>query len=92
MLDRKPHPFFARNFGHGPSGRQIVFLDWITQGPDDSLARGVGFNISQILCDSLSSDGQAITVQQSGVQQCLHQRSNPANGDQFGHKILAARL
>ena len=93
--------FFAGDFRDRTFGREVavkndqvaVFFDRIVERSDDGLAGWIRLpHLASVSAMVLAGDGQAIAVQQAGVQQHFHQRTNAANRDQFGHEMLAARL
>ena len=99
-LPSKRSAFLAGDFRDGAVGRQVavehgevaVVLDRVVERPNDVWPGGIAAGPRQVLGDS-----RPVTVRQSpcsrpGVEQHLQQRRDPADGDQLGHQVLAARL
>ena len=87
----------AGDLGDGPGGRQVpvqhdevaVLLDGVGQGADDALAVGVRFDVREVLGEGLAGHRETAAVQEARVQQDLHERADPADLDQFGHRVAA---
>ena len=92
--------FLARDFGHGAFRGQVaaeddemaVLLDGIGERADDFLGVRVGLGRGQIFGQGAAGDGEAVAVEQTGVQKGLHHGLDAADGDQFGHEMFSARL
>ena len=64
-----------------------VGFDGVVQRSDDILPVRIGFDIGEILFQGLTANGEAIAVQQPCIEQSLHQWSNAADANQFGHHV-----
>ena len=99
-LPSKRRPSLPVIFATAPSWSEVavkndevaVLFDRIVKSADDLLTRRIRLHVGEILGHRFAGDGQAIAVQQTSVEQHLHQRPNAADGDEFGHQISAARL
>ena len=72
--------------------RWLSRLDRIRERTDDVLVRRVRFHAAQIFRDGLAGDGDAVAVEQAGVEQHLHQRRQPADPREVNHAVFAGRL
>ena len=99
-LPLKCSALFAGDFGHRAFLGQVAAqddnvaagFDRVVQRMDDLLALRIRLNAFQRFRHRLAGDSQRIAVEQTFLQQHLHQGPNAADGDQFGHEILPARL
>jgi hypothetical protein len=57
---------------------------------DDILALRI-FHAAQVLRDGLAGDGDAVAVQEAGVEQLLHHHLDAADAIEVGRGVLAAR-
>ena len=92
--------FLAGNFRHRAFGGEIaaqddevaVLFDRFVERLDDGLAGGIRFHAGERLRHRLAGHGQGVAVEQSLVEQRLHQRPDAADGDEFGHEMFSARF
>ncbi len=98
-LPLNSQPFLAGDLRDRAFGREVAVEDdevavlliglssgRMISGRPDTVARRRGFR------HGLPGDGEAVAVEQAGVEQRLHQRPDAADGDEFGHRIFAAGL
>ena len=98
-LPVKLQAFLAGDFRDRAVGREVavkddevaVLFDRVRERPNDVLSCGIRLHLSRFP-PSFAGDGQAVAVQQARVEQHLHQRPDAADRDQFGHRVVAARL
>ncbi len=69
-----------------------VFLDGFVERLNNLLALWVGLHAAQGFGHGFAGDGEAIAVEQAGVEQRLHERANAADGDERAHAVFAAGL
>ena len=53
---------------------------------------GIGFHVGERLRHRFAGHGERVAVEQSLVEQGLHQRPDAADGDEFGHQMFSARF
>ena len=70
-----------------------VFFERIIQRTNDLLAFGIRLGeFLKVLAHGATGHGHAITVQQPGIEQHLHQWHGAADADEIGHDIFAGRF
>ena len=82
---REPRAFLAGNLRHRSTRREVALenadvaarLERRTQRVNDLLISGKFRDIGKILGERVAGDGEAATVEQTFVQQILHDRGNP---------------
>ncbi len=67
-----------------------ILLQWIIKWPDDGLPGRIVVDVRQVFRQRAAADGQAVTMQEPGIEQALHQRLDAADGHQFRHCVMAA--
>ena len=67
-----------------------IFLNWILEVVNDILIGRIVVDTREVFGQRFAGHGHAVAMQQARVQQPLHQRLQPADGNQFGHQVLAA--
>jgi len=85
--------FLAGNLGDCAFRREVavhhhevaVLLDRIGERTNDVLARWVVTDVAQVFRERAAGDGQAITVQQSRIEQSFHQGLNSPDCNELGH-------
>ena len=72
--------------------RWLSFLIGSSSGRMMVWPAGYGFTSASVSRHGLAGDGEAVAVEQAGVEQRLHERTDAADGDEFGHEMFAAGL
>ncbi|MEN4474174.1 hypothetical protein [Mycolicibacterium cosmeticum] len=67
-------------------------MDRIAHRPQHLAVRVRRLDVGEVLRHGLTGDGQAIPVQQAGIQQCLHHHRHPADLVDVLHHVPAERL
>ena len=67
---------------------------WIglSSGAQDLAVQVRRVDRGEVLGHGLAGDGEAVTVQQAGVEQCLHDHRHAADLVDVGHDVAAERL
>ena len=92
--------FLAGDLADCASGSEVaveddevtVLFDRVVERADDLLALRIRFHVRQRLGHGFAGDGEAIAVEQAGVEQRLHERADAADGDERAHAVFAAGL
>ena len=91
--------FLTGDLRHRTLGRDIaaqhdqmtVRLDGVIGAADDLLSGRIIGGAFEVLRHGLAGHGQALAVQQTAVEQTLHQWPDAADGHQIGHRVTTAR-
>src|SRR5439155_1559723 len=92
--------YFAGDFRDSTSGGKVavenddvaVLFDGLVERLNDGLTGRIRLHVSERLGHGLAGDGERVAVEQAGVEQRLHERTDAADGDKFGHDMFAAGL
>ncbi len=97
-LAGKTQAFLSTDFRHGAFGRKIaaqddevtVLFDRLIERLDDGLTCRIRFHAGKCLRHRPPGHRQRVAVEQSFVQQRLHQGPDAANGHEFRHQMFSA--
>ena len=92
--------FFAGDFCDCPFRGEVavknddvtVFFDRLVERLNDGLTGRIRLHAGERLGHGLAGDGEGVAVEQAGVEQRLHEWTDAADGDEFGHDMFAAGL
>src|SRR5688500_13801413 len=68
-----------------------VGLDWIRERTDNVLVARVGCYVLQILGEGFAGNREAVAMQQSGIEQHLHEWRESADARQVSHPVFPRR-
>src|ERR1035437_9752386 len=93
----KAQTFLPSNFGDRTFGCEVavknhemaLLLERLLERCDDRLFLGIRFHICQCLRHGLAGNRQTIAMKKASLEQRPHQRSDAADGDEFGHEMFA---
>ena len=73
-------------------GDAAGLVDRVVQGAEDLAVQVRRVDRGEVLGDGLAGDGEAVAVQQAGVEQCPHDDRHAADLVDVGHHVAAERL
>jgi len=94
----KKAAFLAADLGHATIGSEVaahddevaVFFERLVERGDDFLAFRIQFETGQILFECFSCDGEAVAVEESGLEELLHHGHDAADFHELAHEEASA--